>query len=92
MRGQRHEVFCNRHNSKIGRLANGDFLSMADTNTKSIVRKLVRWFKMQIPQNVPESIAFCEFECSKPTCRMGEWLTCEKRLNDLKYFASGKQR
>jgi hypothetical protein len=43
-------------------------------------RRVKRWFKEQLFQEIPEDIALCEFDCRKPQCRMGEWETCVRRL------------
>jgi len=43
-------------------------------------RKLWRWIKNQMIQDVPEDDAVCEFDCPKGQCTVGEWKTCETRL------------
>ena len=40
-----------------------------------------RWLRDQIIQEVPEDSALCEFDCRKEQCTMGEWESCERRLN-----------
>ena len=38
-------------------------------------------FRTGVIQDVPEDIQFCEFECRKEQCIMGDWEKCEKRLH-----------
>ena len=47
-------------------------------------RRLRRWIKSRLIQDVPEDIAACEFECRKMECRQGDWETCEKRLRGMR--------
>jgi hypothetical protein len=42
---------------------------------------LWRWVKDQIVQDVPKDSALCEFDCRKEQCTIGEWETCERRLD-----------
>ncbi len=56
---------------------------MIDTNVKRVARKAKRWLKDQLVEEVPDSLALCEFGCRKQQCRMGEWETCERRLQHL---------
>jgi hypothetical protein len=44
--------------------------------------RLWRWVEGQIAQEVPKDIALCEFDCRKEQCTMGEWQTCERRLEE----------
>ena len=34
----------------------------------------------EIVDIVPENMACCEFDCSKPECSYSKWATCERRL------------
>jgi hypothetical protein len=36
--------------------------------------------KTQFLQNVPEEIAFCEFNCHKQQCTEKEWQKCPRRI------------
>jgi hypothetical protein len=47
------------------------------------LRRLWHWIKDQVIQDVPKSIAVCEFDCRKGQCTMGEWKTCENRLHKI---------
>ena len=65
---------------------------MIDTNAKRVVRKAKHWLREQVVQDVPEDIALCEFDCRKGQCRMGEWESCERRLEDLQDVRRWKTR
>ena len=56
---------------------------MTDTNVEQAARKAKRWLKEQIVEDVPDSVALCEFGCRKQQCCMGEWEHCERRLKDV---------
>jgi hypothetical protein len=43
-------------------------------------RRVWQWLKDQI-QEVPESVALCEYACRK-SCTQQEWATCERRIQD----------
>jgi hypothetical protein len=43
--------------------------------------KVWQWFRGQIIQPVPEETAVCEFDCRKLDCSMGEWESCDRRIN-----------
>ena len=47
-------------------------------------RRLRRWLKSRLIQDVPEAFAACEFECRRMECRQGDWETCEKRLRSMR--------
>jgi len=47
---------------------------------KSRFVRLCRWVWDQIIGDVPNEIALCEFDCRKEQCAMGEWETCDRRL------------
>lgn len=38
------------------------------------------WLKGAIATEVPPDLAACEWECRKPQCLHGDWVTCERRL------------
>jgi hypothetical protein len=46
----------------------------------NIFRRVWKFLKKQIVQDIPEEDAACEFDCHVNECTMGEWLTCEHRL------------
>ena len=48
------------------------------------LRRLQRWIKTRLIQDVPKDIAACEFECRRTECRQGEWETCERRLRAMR--------
>ena len=37
-----------------------------------------RFLMNQLIQDVPESIAVCEFDCRDPNCSAERWLTCDR--------------
>lgn len=39
-----------------------------------------RFLMHQLIQDVPETIALCEFDCREPNCSAERWATCERRL------------
>ena len=39
-----------------------------------------QWLKNKIIQEVPEDCGWCEFDCEKLQCSMGDWEDCENRL------------
>ncbi len=45
------------------------------------IRGVWRWLRNQIVQEVPEDSSLCEFDCRKGQCTMGEWESCDRRLN-----------
>jgi hypothetical protein len=45
-----------------------------------MIRNLWRWLQGQVVQDVPDSLAVCEFDCRSTACRRGEWERCEHRL------------
>jgi hypothetical protein len=55
--------------------------------SRSPFNRLWRWVKDQIVQDVSKESAICEFDCRKEQCTMGEWETCERRLDK----AAGEQ-
>ena len=65
---------------------------MVDRNPNRFGRKANRWLKDQIVQDVPQDIALCEFECRKGQCLMGEWESCERRLERLEGYRRWQAR
>jgi len=41
---------------------------------------LWQWLKNKMIQEVPEDYGWCEFDCEKLQCSMGDWENCENRL------------
>lgn len=48
-----------------------------------IFRRLWRFIEGQLVEAVPDEDAPCEFNCRVGQCTMGEWQTCENRLQTL---------
>lgn len=44
-----------------------------------MIRNLWNWLQGQMVQDMPDSIAACEFDCRAPVCRRGEWERCAYR-------------
>jgi len=42
--------------------------------------RLWQWLKNKMIQEVPEDYGWCEFDCEKLQCSMGDWENCENRL------------
>ena len=55
---------------------------MHGSNRKEASRfsRLWQWLKNKIVQEVPEDDGWCEFDCKKLQCSMGDWENCENRL------------
>ena len=47
---------------------------------KKIFGRLGGWVGAHLVQDVPEEIAACEFDCSKPECEGAELINCERRI------------
>jgi len=47
----------------------------------SPLKRLWRWAKDQVVQDVPEDTALCAFDCQKGQCTHTEWEACERRLH-----------
>ena len=43
-----------------------------------------RFLIEQLIQDVPESIAVCEFDCRRNDCTAEEWVSCERRLEAVR--------
>ena len=56
--------------------------SIAEGRSKSgsLLFRFRQWVKGQIVQEVPKGIELCEFDCRKEQCAVGEWETCDRRL------------
>ena len=48
---------------------------------KASPARLWQWLKGQFVGGVPDEIGLCEYDCRKHQCTMGEWETCDRRLN-----------
>ena len=48
-----------------------------------IFRRLWGFIKDQLVQYVPDEDEPCEFHCRADQCTMGEWQSCENRLQTL---------
>lgn len=46
----------------------------------SWLARVGRWLRAQV-QEVPESVAVCEFNCARLDCCLGDWERCERRYN-----------
>ena len=46
----------------------------------SVFDRAWRFLVDQLIQDVPESIAVCEFDCREPQCSGERWHSCERRL------------
>ena len=55
---------------------------MPESNRKeaSCFYRLWQRLKNKIIQEVPEDYGWCEFDCKKLQCSMGDWENCENRL------------
>lgn len=42
-----------------------------------------RFLMDQLIQEVPESIAVCEFDCRETDCEFERWVSCERRLQAM---------
>lgn len=47
-----------------------------------VVHSVLGWFTRQVVQDVPAGDALCEFDCRKLQCHVGEWESCERRLQN----------
>jgi uncharacterized protein YecT (DUF1311 family) len=56
-------------------------MSDEELRSNQLVRRVGRWLRDQIVQEVPEDSAHCEFDCRKGQCMMEEWKSCDRRLN-----------
>jgi hypothetical protein len=57
---------------------------MATNSGPEVFRRLWRWTKQQIVQDVPDEDALCEFDCRKKQCSAGDWAKCENRLQSVR--------
>ncbi len=56
--------------------------STVDKRSKSrrLLARSLQWIKGQLFTEVPKEIELCEFDCRKEQCTLGEWETCDRRL------------
>jgi hypothetical protein len=47
----------------------------------TLFRRFRRWVRNQVIQDVPNSIALCEYDCRKQQCTTEQWAACERRLS-----------
>jgi hypothetical protein len=47
---------------------------------RKLFGRLGGWIGVRLVQDVPEAIAACEFDCSKPECEGPELLNCKRRM------------
>lgn len=52
----------------------------AFSRTKAALIRLGQRVKSEVVRDVPEDIALCEFDCRRMRCTIGQWATCERRL------------
>jgi len=57
---------------------------MTDSFKKRVADTARRWLKEQVIEDVPDDLARCEFGCGKSECRIGQWETCERRLEEMR--------
>lgn len=48
--------------------------------TRDFLAQTWRWLKNQWVREVPKELAYCEFECPKNQCYVGEWENCQHRV------------
>lgn len=60
--------------------------------TKRIADTARRWLKEPLVEEVPDELARCEFGCRRLDCRMGEWESCEKRIEEAQDLRDWKAR
>ncbi len=48
--------------------------------TAGILERGWRFLVAEFIQDVPESLALCEFDCRQTNCSGERWLSCERRL------------
>ena len=65
---------------------------MTNSFSKRIADKAKRWFKVQLVEDVPDELARCEFGCRKLECRMGEWESCKRRIEEAQDIRDWKAR
>ena len=53
---------------------------MVHLMAKPMLKWLKRVFQKHIAQEVPNTLARCEFGCRVGQCSRGEWEQCEKRI------------
>ena len=65
---------------------------MTDSFGKRMTSKARRWLKEQLVEEVPDELARCEFGCRRLECRMGEWETCGRRIEEAQDLRDWKAR
>ena len=51
-----------------------------------------RFLMNHLIQDVPESIAVCEFDCRHSDCTPEQWASCEHRLRTVQQFQKNPRR
>ena len=65
---------------------------MTESLGKRVTQKAKRWLKDQLVEEVPDELARCEFGCRRSECRMGEWASCERRIEEAQDYRDWKAR
>ena len=60
--------------------------------TDTFISRIGDWLKHQLVEEVPDELSRCEFGCRRLECRMGEWETCERRLQEAQDLHEWKVR
>ena len=58
----------------------GEIADSAGMPKANLIRRVWRSLMDELVQSVPEEDSVCEFGCRKQQCTVGEWSTCERRL------------
>lgn len=51
-----------------------------------------RFLMNHLIQDVPESLALCEFDCRHPDCTPEQWASCERRLRAVQRAQENPRR
>lgn len=62
----------------------GAFDGLYFERRKRPVGRLLFWLRSLFIQDVPRSVAHCEFGCRKLECSREQWDTCQNRLDAAK--------
>lgn len=57
-------------------------MPMNTETAQPLHKRLWRWMRNQIVQEVPKEVGLCEFDCRKQECDEEEWANCERRVED----------
>ena len=53
----------------------------SNSNGKGSPARIWQWLKGQFVGEVPDAIELCEYDCRKNQCTLGEWETCDRRMD-----------